>query len=90
MFDKKGVYWFLGLTFGLTYLIDLAIYLRGGLTSPGWYNAIWLTGMMPAFSAILLGLFFFPESSIFYKRPAGRGRWFHYFFLLYTRSSPSA
>lgn len=84
MFDKKGVYWFLSLTFGLTYLIDLVIYLRGGLASPGWYNAIWLTGMMPAFSAILLGLFFFPESPIFHKRPAGRGRWFHYFFLLYT------
>jgi membrane protease YdiL (CAAX protease family) len=68
----------------LTYLIDLVIYLRGGLTSPGWYNAVWLTGMMPAFSAILLGLFFFPESPIYHKRPAGRGRWFYYFFLLYT------
>ncbi len=84
MFDKKGVFWFLGLTFGLTYLIDLVIYLRGGLTSPGWYNAIWLTGMLPAFSAILLGLFFLPASPIYHKRPAGRGRWFYYFFLLYT------
>ena len=86
MFDKKGVFWFLGLTFGLTYLIDLAIYLRGGLTSPGWYLAVALTGMMPAFSAILLGLFFLPNSPIYYKRPAGRGRWFYYFFLLYTVS----
>jgi len=84
MFDKKGVFWFLGLTFGLTYLIDLVIYLRGGLTGPGWYNAIWLTGMMPAFSAILLGLFILPGSPIYYRRPAGRGRWFYYFFLLYT------
>ena len=40
MFDKKGVFWFLGLTFGLTYLIDLVIYLRGGLTGPGWYIAL--------------------------------------------------
>jgi CAAX protease family protein len=86
MFDKKGVFWFLGLTFGVTYLIDLAIYLRGGLTSPGWYNAVALTGMMPAFSAILLGLFFLPNSPIYHKRPAGRGRWFYYFFLLYTVS----
>jgi membrane protease YdiL (CAAX protease family) len=86
MFDKKGVFWFLGLTFGLTYLIDLAIYLRGGLTGPGWYNAVALTGMMPAFSAILLGLFFLPNSPIYHKRPAGRGRWFYYFFLLYTVS----
>jgi membrane protease YdiL (CAAX protease family) len=84
MFDKKGVFWFLGLTFGLTYLIDLVIYLRGGLTGPGWYNALLLAAMMPAFSAILLGLFFFPASPNFYKRPAGRGRWFYYFFLLYT------
>jgi len=83
MFDKKGVFWFLGLTFGLTYLIDLVIYLRGGLTGPGWYIAIMLTGMMPAFSAILLGLFFLPASPIFYKRPAGRGSWFYYYFLLY-------
>jgi membrane protease YdiL (CAAX protease family) len=84
IFDKKGVFRFLGLTFGLTYLIDLVIYLRGGLTGPGWYMAIALTGMMPAFSAILLGLFFLPESPIFHKRPVGRGRWFYYFFLLYT------
>jgi len=84
MFDKKGVVWFLVLTFGLTWLIDLAIYLRGGLTSAGWYNAVWLSAMMPAFSAILLGLFFFPESPIYHKRPAGRGRWFYYFFLLFT------
>src|SRR5512135_1733076 len=86
MFDKKGVFCFLGLTFGLTYLIDLGIYLYGGLTGPGWYYAIALTGMMPAFSAILLGLFFFSNSPIYYRRPVGRGRWFYYFFLLYILS----
>jgi membrane protease YdiL (CAAX protease family) len=85
-FDKKGVFWFLGLTFGLTYLIDLVIYLRGGLTGPGWYMAVALTGMMPAFSAIILGLFFLPASPIYHKRTAGRGRWFYYFFLLYILS----
>jgi len=84
MFNKKGVFWFLGLTFGLTWLIDLVIYLRGGLSGPGWPFAMQLSMLMPAFSAILLGLFFFPGSPIFHKRPAGRGRWFHYFFLLYT------
>jgi hypothetical protein len=25
MFDKKGVFWFLGLTFGLTWLLDLTV-----------------------------------------------------------------
>jgi CAAX protease family protein len=84
MIDKKGILWFLSLTFSLTYLIDLVIYLRGGLTGQGWYNALALTGMMPAFSAILLGLFFLPGSPIYHKRPAGRARWFYYFFLLYT------
>jgi membrane protease YdiL (CAAX protease family) len=86
MFDKKGVFWFLGLTFGLTYLIDLFIFLRGFRTDPGWYQALALTGMTPAFSAILLELFFLPGSSIYYRRPAGRERWFYVYFLLYTVS----
>lgn len=60
IFDKKGVFWFLGLTFGLTWLIDLAIYLRGGLSSPGWPFSLQLSMLMPAFSVILLGLFFTP------------------------------
>lgn len=84
MFDKKGVFWFLGLTFALTYLIDLVIYLRGGLAVPGAINVVQLQMMIPAFSAILLGLFCFPESPIYHRRPAGRGRWFYYFFLLLT------
>lgn len=84
MFDKKGVFGFLGLTFGLTYLIDLVIYLRGGLAVPGALNVVQLQMMIPAFSAILLGLFCFPESPIYHRRPAGRGRWFYYFFLLLT------
>jgi membrane protease YdiL (CAAX protease family) len=84
MFDKKGVFWFLGLTFGLTWLIDLVVYLNGGLRTPVGGHAAILAAMMPAFSAILLGLFFFPESPIYHKRPAGRGRWFYFFFLLYT------
>jgi membrane protease YdiL (CAAX protease family) len=83
-FDKKGVFWFLGLTFGLTWLIDLVVYLNGGLRTPVGGNAVTLAALMPAFSAILLGLFFFRESPIYHKRPAGRGRWFYYFFLLYT------
>ena len=84
MFDKKGVFWFLGLTFGLTWLIDLVIYLRGGLGAPGAINGMQLQMMMPAFSAILLGLFFLPSSPIYHRRPAGRGRWFYYLFLLFT------
>ena len=57
MFDKKGVFWFLGLTFGLTWLLDLAIYLRGGLATPGMITILQLQMLLPAFSAIVLGLF---------------------------------
>jgi uncharacterized protein len=75
---------FLSLTFGLTLLLDLVIYLRGGLGAPGILPVLQLQMMLPAFSAILLGLFFFPESPIYRRRDAGRGRWFYYYFLALT------
>ncbi|MGE5139077.1 MAG: CPBP family intramembrane glutamic endopeptidase [Rudaea sp.] len=75
---------FLALTFGLTYLLDLAIYLRGGLASRGIVAVLQLQMLLPAFSAIALGLFFFPESPIYRGRPSGRGRWFYFYFLLLT------
>src|SRR5512136_782796 len=75
---------FLGLTFGLTWLLDLAIYLRGGLATPGMTTILQLQMLLPAFSAIVLGLFFFRESPIHRSRPAGPGRWFHYYFLALT------
>jgi membrane protease YdiL (CAAX protease family) len=75
---------FLGLTFGLTWLLNLAIYLRGGLKIPGIVAVLQLQMLLPAFSAIVLGLFFFPESPIYRKKSAGRGRWFYYYFLLLT------
>lgn len=75
---------FLGLTFGLTWLLDLAVYLRGGLTSAGVVTALQLQMLLPAFSAIVLGMFFFRESPIHRSRPAGLGRWFYYYFLALT------
>ena len=75
---------FLALTFGLTWLLDLAIYLHGGLKIPDFTTVLQLQMLIPAFSAIVLGLFFFPESPLFHSRPAGRGRWFYYYFLLLT------
>ncbi len=73
---------FLGLTFGVTWLLDLAIYLHGGLGTPGIVTVLQLQMLLPAFGAIMLGLLFFPESPIYRDRPAGRGRWFYYYFLL--------
>ena len=75
---------FLGLTFGLTWLLDLVIYLRGGLATAGVTTILQLQMLLPAFSAIVLGLFFFRESPIYRGRPAGRGRWFYTYFLALT------
>src|SRR5579885_1309337 len=75
---------FLGLTFGLTWLLDLLIYLHGGLSMPGSLNVVQVQMLFPAFSAILLQMFFFPESFLYRKRPAGPGRWFYSAFLVFT------
>ncbi len=75
---------FLALTFGLTWLIDLGLFLRGGLSFSGFVTVVQLQMLVPAFSAIVLGLFFFRESPLCHTRPAGRGRWFYYYFLLVT------
>lgn len=75
---------FLGLTFGLTWLLNLAIYLRGGLAAPGMVSLLQLQMLLPAFSAIVLGLLAFRESPIYRGRSAGPGRWFYYYFLLVT------
>jgi len=75
---------FLGLTFGLTWLLDLLIYLHGGLGTPGSTSVVQLQMLFPAFSAIVLQVFFFPESPLYRKRPAGREQWFYSAFLLLT------
>jgi membrane protease YdiL (CAAX protease family) len=75
---------FLGLTFGLTWLLNLLIYWRGGLGTPGIVALLQCQMLLPAFSATVLGLFFFPESPIYRGRSAGRGRWFYYYYLLVT------
>jgi uncharacterized protein len=75
---------FLGLTFGLAWLLDLIVYLRGGLATAGVTTILQFQMLLPAFSAIVLGLFFFRESPIYRGRPAGRGRWFYYYFLALT------
>lgn len=86
---RKGVNWphvaaFLGLTFGLTWLIDLALYMNGGLESPAAGLVLQLQMLIPAFSAMLLGLFFFRESPIFRKTNRSASRWFVYYFMVMT------
>lgn len=78
------VAWFLGLTFGLTWLADLLLYLNGGLTSQAAVLIMQFRMLMPAFSAMLLGLFFFKESPIYHRSNHTVSRWFVYFYLFLT------
>lgn len=87
--DSMGVNWrqvglFLGLTFGLTWLLDLMLYFAGGLKVPGRGTILQLQMLLPATSAILLGTFFFPNSPLYYKVNRTAVRWFTYFFMLQT------
>jgi uncharacterized protein len=76
--------WFLGLTFGLTWLADLVLYWNGGLTSPIAKLLLQFQMLLPAFSAMVLGVFFFRESPIHYRSNHTASRWFVYYYLLLT------
>jgi membrane protease YdiL (CAAX protease family) len=78
------VAWFLGLTFGLTWLADLGLYFLGGLSSPAAPLLMQFQMLLPAFSAMLLGLFFFKESPIYHQTNRTASRWFVYFYLFLT------
>ena len=59
---RKGVDWrlvglFLGATFGVSYLLDLVLYLRGGLSATGTLELLQLRMLVPGLVAILLGMF---------------------------------
>jgi CAAX protease family protein len=76
--------WFLGLTFGLTWLADLFLYLNGGLASPIASLLLQFQMLLPAFSAMVLSLVFFKESPIYYRSNNTASRWFVYYYLLLT------
>ena len=78
------VAWFLGLAFGLTWLADLVLYWNGGLASPIAPLLLQFQMLLPAFSAMLLGAFFFRESPIYYRSNRTAARWFVYFYLSLT------
>jgi membrane protease YdiL (CAAX protease family) len=75
---------FLGLTFGLTWMVDLALYLNGGLSNPATMLLLQFQMLLPAFSAMFLCTFFFKESPIYFKTNPRTSRWFVYFYLLLT------
>jgi len=80
----KRVGWFLGLTFGLTWSLDLVLYLTGGLVSTGAQLLLQFQMLLPAFSALLLNTFFFKDNPIFYRNNRGASRWFVYFYFFLT------
>jgi membrane protease YdiL (CAAX protease family) len=80
----KQVGIFIGLTFGLTWLLDLFLFLKGGLTNPAVMLALQFQMLLPAFSAMLLGMFFFKDSPIHVSRNTTRSRWFTWYFLAFT------
>ncbi len=80
----KHVAWFISLAFGLAWLVDLALYLSGGLANPGTALLLQFQMLLPAFSAMLLGAFFFKDSPIFYRSNSGASRWFVYYYFLLT------
>jgi hypothetical protein len=78
------VAWFRGLAFSLTWGLDLRLDLNGGLSNPSTTLLLQFQMLLPAFSAMFLGLFFFKESPIYYQTNRASSRWFVYFYLLLT------
>ena len=79
----KQVATFLGLTFGLTYLLDLVLYLGGGYGgTPATGLLLQVQMLIPACVAIVLQVFVFKDSPIYHVRD--RTRWFFYGYLVYA------
>jgi len=83
--DWQKVGLFLLLTFGISWSIDLVLYLSSGYGN----NAptlllLQLQMLIPAASAIFLGLFVFKDSPIAWHSTKGNARWFLLFYLLFT------
>jgi len=54
------------------------MYLAGGLANHAVVTALQFQMLLPAASAIVLGLRWFPESPLYHQRRNGRTRWFIY------------
>lgn len=86
---RKSVNWkqvglFLAITFSGAWLLDLVLFLTGGLASP-LITPLLVTQMtIPSFAAILLGTFFFHESPLYYRVCKTNIRWFTYYFMVQT------
>jgi len=75
---------FLLLTFGATAALNLALYWTGGYGSANTLLFLQLQMLLPAFFAILLGVFFFADSRIYIRTLRDKPRWFYFFYLGFT------
>ena len=87
--ERRAVNWphvwaYIALSFGLAWLVDLVLYLYGGLKSPVAPLMLQFQMLMPAFSALLLGVFFFKNSPVYYGTNRTASRWFIYYYFLMT------
>ena len=72
--DWRRVGLFIGLTFGVSYLLDLLLYLRGGVGAQGSLDLLQLRMLVPALVAIVLGMFVFRGSPFHVSHPMPDGR----------------
>ena len=89
--ERRNVNWrqvgtFLALTFGLTWILDLVLWLTVGYgENPATGVLLQLQMLLPAFCAIVLGMFAFTDSPLYQVRTnKERPRWFFYYCLAYT------
>ena len=78
---------FIGLTFGFTYALDLLLLSVGGYGSASTITFLQLQMLLPAFFAILLGMFVFTDSPFYFRNPmpdgrADRARGFFYLYMV--------
>ncbi len=75
---------FMGLIYLLTVILDLALWLKGGLSSPAAVLALQTQMLLPAAVAIVLGMFVFDDSPIARRRVFGQAKVFLIGFLAFT------
>ena len=80
----RNIAYFLGLTFGLTWLVNLILWQTGFESGASAVQLLQFQMLLPAFSAIVLGMFVFKGSQIYYKSFHERSRLFFYFYMIFT------
>jgi membrane protease YdiL (CAAX protease family) len=75
---------FLVLAFGLSWLLDLILWRAGGLRVPAATLTLQARMLLPAFSALVLGMFYFTGSPLYFRTEHSAARLYLYFYLFLT------